>query len=375
MAVNNGQPLIIAGPALNIFEQPHTVIEVIENDVTASLKYALAGSDGALKIAHVLQLGGAAGTAAWYTGTGTPISRAGLTLSGAKILTTRAERVSAFGFVDMVNPASISQARVAVTLNALWWGKSPLSGTNGLTGSLAELLIFPRILSMDEQSQVEAYLSWKWGKSADIPASSIWKASDPATVQKQRNIVCWGDSFTENAWLTGTQRWSYLLAQLTGRDVDNEGIGGQTSTQIRDRELADDKWNDRIRIIWAGTNGAGAGTTVLDDVAAMVNDRPNAGRYIILPAINTGAEEVGTAGYISKMAVNAQLQASWPNNFLDVRAMAIALQGPGQPYENATAITKDIIQDSLRADGLHWTAPLIAYIPGWINTFVTAKGW
>ncbi|WP_416066700.1 hypothetical protein ACK9YZ_11610 [Rhizobium sp. ZK1] len=97
LAANNGQPLIIAGPALNIFEQPHTVIEVIENDVTASLKYALAGSDGALKIAHIFQLGGTAGTAAWYTGSATPISRADLTLNGAKIMTTRAERVNAFG--------------------------------------------------------------------------------------------------------------------------------------------------------------------------------------------------------------------------------------------------------------------------------------
>jgi hypothetical protein len=375
LAANNGQPLIIAGSALNVFQQPHTVVEVIENDVTASLKYALAGSDGALKIAHVLQLGGVAGTAAWYTGSATPISRAGLTLNGAKILTTRAERVNAFGFIDMVNPASISNARVAVTLNALWWGKSPLSGTNGLTGSLAELLIFPRILSMDEQAQLEAYLAWKWGKSADIPAASIWKSSNPADVKKARNVVCWGDSFTQNAWLGSSQRYPAVLAQLSGRDVDNEGIGGQTSTQIRDRELADDKWFDRISIIWAGTNGPDAGSTVLADVTAMVNDRAT-DKFLVLPVINTADETVGTSGYNSKMAVNAQLLAAYPGNFFDVRSRVINdLQGPTGPYPNAAAVSQDIVQTSLRADNLHWTDVPMAYVAELLNAEITARAW
>lgn len=50
------------------------------------------------------------------------------------------------------------------------------------------------------------------------------------------DVVCWGDSLTEGSGSTSsTYRYPQNLAAISGRDVVNLGIGGQTSTQIAAR--------------------------------------------------------------------------------------------------------------------------------------------
>lgn len=56
-----------------------------------------------------------------------------------------------------------------------------------------------------------------------------------AKVLGDERIVCWGDSLTEGTGGNGTT-YGTVLASLSGKEVVNKGIGGQTATQIAARQ-------------------------------------------------------------------------------------------------------------------------------------------
>lgn len=377
--------LDISSESWNLTNAPYTAFMVFRNDETgATQRYLLGGvASASFVFGYVVNQGGTANRFnAWVAGTSSSVQTVLTSNQGMLLPATRGQRsnqvtlgvAQGYGVINGAEPSGFNAARTNLALTALRLGGIPTGTGNRANGKFCELIIFPRILSIDEHQIIEGYLAAKWGMQASLTAGHPWITADPRSTARTYNFACWGDSFTQNSWLSGTERWPYLLGQLTGLAVYNGGVGGETSTQIRYRKLADDRYFDRTETIWAGTNGATAGSTVLDDITAMANDR-STGRFFLLPSINSGAEETGTAGYITKMANNAAVQAAFPNNYLDIRRMAVDLQKPDGPFPNASAVSKDIIQDSLRADGLHWTAPLIAYIPGWINTAVMSKRW
>lgn len=236
-------------------------------------------------------------------------------------------------------------------------------------GAISEIVGYNRNLTVDEQALVEGFLAWKWGLTANLSASNEWKTKDPRTTAKTNNIVVWGNSFTQNAWIPG-QEWTTLLQTNSGRKVSNQGVGGETSDQICARSVIDKKFYDRIRIIEVGTNGG----STLAKIAEMLAYQPPS-KFIIFGTFRSVNEEVGTPAYDAKVALDAQIQAAYPNNYMSPMELAVELQAPGGPYANATFYAKRVIQDALRADTIHWTAPLIAYIDQWVRDFLASKGW
>jgi lysophospholipase L1-like esterase len=68
-----------------------------------------------------------------------------------------------------------------------------------------------------------------------------WKAGlaarPNATTTGSNKIVCWGDSMTQgDEGITDTAAYPSLLLTAIGPTIVNEGIGGQTSTQIGVRQ-------------------------------------------------------------------------------------------------------------------------------------------
>lgn len=97
-------------------------------------------------------------------------------------------------------------------------------------------------------------------------------------------INMWGDSLT--AGDRGTNSVPYHLEQSTGLTVVNQGFGGQTSTEIKDRVLASSGDSADLNIFWVGTNDLQNGTPELivpnlQTMAAWVTDV--GGRFLVIP--------------------------------------------------------------------------------------------
>lgn len=274
---------------------------------------------------------------------------------------------------NYVNGITRAGANGAPTLGAM--GVWRIAGDPDVTsarwnGAISEIVGYNRNMTVDEQALVEGFLAWKWGLTSNLSASNEWKTKDPRATAKTNNIVVWGNSFTQNAWIPG-QEWTTLLQTNSGRKVSNQGVGGETSDQICARSVIDKKFYDRIRIIEVGTNGG----STLAKIAEMLAYQPP-DKFIIFGTFRSVNEEVGTPAYDAKVALDAQIQAAYPDNYMSPMELAVELQAPGQIYANSTFYAKRVIQDALRADTIHWTAPLIAYIDLWVRQFISTKvGW
>jgi lysophospholipase L1-like esterase len=280
----------------------------------------------------------------------------------------------AYNYINSLTRSGANGVPTYSTSTVWRLGGDPDNTSSRWNGAISQFAGYNRTLTTDEQFLVEGFLAWKWGLQANLAGGNEWSAKDPRVNAKITNVVGWGDSMIENAFLAAADRWITVLAGLLNRKASNQGIGGQTSTQIATRANADVRFIDRIRIIWAGTNGPDAGNTVLGDIQSMVNYQPTT-KFIILPSMNSTTEPSGSAGYINKMSNNAAVQAAYPNNWLDVRGMIIALQAPGGPYQDATAYGQDVITAALRTDSLHLNAAGYALVAGFVRDFIVAKAW
>ena len=109
-----------------------------------------------------------------------------------------------------------------------------------------------------------------------------------------------------------------VLAAATGVAVFNGGVGGDTSTEIAARMLADSRFRhapDAV-LIWAGQNNHTATETIVADVAAMTA-QIDQGRAVVLGVLRI--EDVSE--------VNAQLAATYGDAFFDVKTAIQAVTG------------------------------------------------
>ncbi|UIJ80020.1 GDSL-type esterase/lipase family protein [Rhizobium leguminosarum] len=259
-------------------------------------------------------------------------------------------------------------------------GGDPANTGSRWNGIISQIVGYNRVLTIDECALVLGFLAWKWGLQSYIAGE--WALKDPRSNPRVLNIAAFGDSFTQLSYLTNpADHWTDLLAVRLGRRVYNGGIGGQTSTEVTDRSIADIDYTDRAHIFFCGTNGPGSGHTVLGDIQAAVVALPAGTKFLILPSFNSDTERAGSAGYINKMANNAAVAAAFPNNYLDIRSMLIALSLPGQPYQDSAAITNDVLSSQLRfdngssIDALHPNALCVSIYAGMIGDRIIADGW
>ncbi|TBA38412.1 SGNH/GDSL hydrolase family protein [Rhizobium ruizarguesonis] len=284
---------------------------------------------------------------------------------------------------NYVNGITRSGANGAPTYGAMlsWrFGGDPSSTGSRWNGLISEIVGYNRVLTIDEGALVLGFLAWKWGLQALIAGE--WATKDPRTNPRLTNMIAFGDSFTELAYLVDVnQHWTNIVAARMGRLVADAGIGGQTSTQVTDRSIADVNYTDRAHIFFCGTNGPDSGHTVLGDIQNAVADLAPGTKFLILPSFNSSNEPAGSAGYINKMANNAAVAAAFPNNWLDIRSMLIALQAPGQPYQDGTAYAGDYLSANLRyfngtsTDALHPNATCVALYANMIADWIEAHGW
>lgn len=208
-----------------------------------------------------------------------------------------------------------------------------------------------------------------WVKRARILPVALTQTQAVDLSAGDTPLACWGDSLTAGTGATGQSGvYTEVLRALTVPTVGvyNGGVGGDTSTQIRTRALADTMRNRWTSVIWAGRNNPSVPGTVVADVQAIVGNLTH-DRYLVLSVINRsdGTEGPGSTQYNQIVACNAALAAAFPNNYLDIRSLIVAASsGPG-----------DAPASGWTADGLHLNNTGYAYVAGQVGTYLRSRGW
>jgi lysophospholipase L1-like esterase len=170
------------------------------------------------------------------------------------------------------------------------------------------------------------------------PAASL---SDTSTrSKKQGPVACWGDSLTQgNQDFTGVS-YPSVLQQRLGVPVYNEGVDGQTSTQIAARMLAATNMYGDTDVFWAGRNDykqpSDPESQILSNIASMVNALTSSPqKYLVLSVPNGDGiwDLKGTQDYNRIMALNSALAAAYPHHYLDIRSYLVSQYDPTQPLD------------------------------------------
>ena len=179
--------------------------------------------------------------------------------------------------------------------------------------------------------------------TATVAQMSATEAVDNSTIR------FYGDSLTNGL---GIATYPSKVGALSGYQTLNFGIGGETSTQIRTRLVADTTRVNMPTVIWAGRNNFQSPATVKADVAAMVAALGH-NRYLVLGVTNaTQADEyAGQAYHTTITQLNTDLAAIYGTRFIDIRTILVnSGTGTGQ---DLTDKNNDAIPLSLRTDTIH----------------------
>lgn len=192
-------------------------------------------------------------------------------------------------------------------------------------------------------------LSMMWGvaygQKVLMEAGNRRSLTDSAAADGTSNIAMWGMSFIGDGVIPNE------IQRLSKMFVYNGGIGGQTTTQIKDRFILDTlkwKWNT---IIYAVRNDLDSATAV-GNVNTMVSKLPPNTRYFIVGASNAGGEPSGSANYISIQKINTGLAGIYGSKFIDIRPYWVSLYNPALPGD-VTNHNQDIPPLSTRRDSIH----------------------
>jgi hypothetical protein len=183
----------------------------------------------------------------------------------------------------------------------------------------------------------------------------------------------WGDSITVPVVPN-------LQVLVPSRTVfDGSGIA-QTSAQVAGRALNNANTRSWIAVVWCGHNNFQLGGigNVVSDIASVVNGLgpSNGNRFVICSMLNAATPEGirGGSQYSVVLQINSQLQAAYPNNYLDLRSALVARYNPAIP-QDVQDHNDDVVPSSLRYDEIHFRQEGSAFAASLIRDFVAAHGW
>jgi len=165
-----------------------------------------------------------------------------------------------------------------------------------------------------------------------------------------------------------------LAYASTGGHVFVRDTEGSSVTVPPDSPFLVDDYRRDINVFWAGRNDVNTertGMTVsnIEQMAAHVGHE----RFMVLAILNGAGEGRGTAKYDTVVALNRQLAARFPNNFVDVRAALVA--SANASVADQADRSADIVPGSLRVDNQHLSAGGYRIVAQQVAGFVRRRGW
>ncbi|MGD0798680.1 MAG: fibronectin type III domain-containing protein [Acidobacteriaceae bacterium] len=163
-------------------------------------------------------------------------------------------------------------------------------------------------------------------------------------------IWAWGDSQTVGGKDGSNINYPNTLANILGVPVINEGVGGNTSTQIAQRMLATPAsfGAGNCNVIWGGSNNPTQVSQILADDASMVDALATPACYLVMGDVNWVSTPIGTSTYNDIVATGEDLAAAYPNNYINIRELVVQDYNPSLPLDVADH-ANDVMPSSLRA--------------------------
>jgi lysophospholipase L1-like esterase len=146
-----------------------------------------------------------------------------------------------------------------------------------------------------------------------------------------RNVTAWGDSLTDGQPFARTNSYPTKIATLFPDHIaTNDGIGGETSTQILSRLLADTTHRHDVTVLLMGRNNLEDPARIRNDIAAAVNGL-GSDRYVVLSILNghfSGTEAEGALGYVTIVGINRSFLLRYSRNYPDIQVYQVSLYIP-----------------------------------------------
>lgn len=241
----------------------------------------------------------------------------------------------AAGGVDWTTNGTTNALRVAVA------GQVPaVSGAMtvslNFSGTIGEVIVFNTAYSARTSLRTSQKAAW-------IDVGSV-------------GYAMWGDSLTFGGQDGSATTVPSVLASSflpAVKNVVNEGVSSNTSSQILTRFQANPQLWQASPIIWAGVNNLAPGsistalTQVQSDIATMISTTTSS-RYLVLSIINQEIWPSGSATYNQLIALNSALSNTYGSQYLDVRAALSAAYNPANPVD-VIDLANDVTPFTLRA--------------------------
>jgi hypothetical protein len=150
----------------------------------------------------------------------------------------------------------------------------------------------------------------------------------------------------------------------------------QDSTVVAAHMLADTGRRNWITVIWCGHNNDNNPAQVKADIASMVNALGGNNRFVVISLLNKAlpTEIKGGAMYPVVLQLDADLQAAYPNNYLDMRSALIHLYNPLNA-QDVQDFQNDVVPSSLRYDEIHLRQEGSSAAASILRNWLLAKGW
>ena len=180
-------------------------------------------------------------------------------------------------------------------------------------------------------------------------------------------MTAWGDSLTAgNEDGTGIT-YPGLLAYQSGYTMNNQGIGGYTSSQINAALLAAPQYDGQISLIWSGFNDFGSGYSAAPtNIAGMITQiSPNV-QYAVLSVLpaNTPIFFTGQTTANQLASLNSTLSSTYGSKYLDVKTPLLNSYNP--------ASAEDVID---YGNGITPTSARVTYLnTGTLTNSIASSG-
>jgi len=243
----------------------------------------------------------------------------------------------------------------------LWEGVTKLGPAHSALGDI-ETIGFGRFIhwyndlffsATDDSNPATNGRSYSYG----APTGSACPTSFP--------VVAWADSHTADSRVPSG--YPEQLQSLTFYTVINEGVGGETSTQISNRFLlASQYWGITPTIIWSGHNDYNYSTDypavaaqIKSNIAGMVSKLY--GQYLVLGLLITEPTVKGSDGYNALVQLNKDLAATYGKHYLDPNIALHAAYDPTNAqdvldYNNGSTPTSLTLAGQTGGDAYHLNA-------------------
>lgn len=182
-----------------------------------------------------------------------------------------------------------------------------------------------------------------------------------ATQQQTYNnmrVAAWGDSMIRGVGSLGdinTDRFTVYFNQLSGMQVYNGGIAGETSLQVKTRMQANPDKLGWKTIIWAGRNDVTLNVNPsvtkanLDEMVAMIPHD----NFLVIGILYKQSEIIGNANRAIVDDLNAYMASMYPDNFYNPNPILINSYNPNIP-QDVLDYNNGVFPSSLgNGDGTH----------------------